>query len=218
LTAAKGAALEAEQGGASPARPLAVNGLVSDLEGAEVEGLVEAGVTVVKLKVGRPDRLEEEAAAAGRLAQRFRLRLDANQAFAGRLDAVVDRWEALPLELFEEPAPWDEARRFAHRLPIGIDESVRGFSSPDAVSALPRAVVLKPTLLGSWSVVEAWARWAHARKCAVVFTHAYETEVGLRCLHRWAERLGSSEWAQGLFPHPFVGDGPVVERGCLRWP
>ena len=136
------------------------------------------------------------------------LRLDANRGLPAHEDP--DAWCGLPIELFEEPAPWPAPLVWASRLPIGLDESLEELSPSDALRPAS-AVVLKPGLLGLDTL--AWADWGRATGRRVIITHAYETEVGMRALVRLAARLAPQE-VHGLAPHRFcTQDALRVEAG-----
>jgi len=210
--------LALQSGASAPTGEVQINALVDEgLRDPDLGRLQAQGIDTVKVKVGRPGQAEAEAAAlAGLTGAGLRVRADANQGMGTDFDP--EAWAALGLDLFEEPAPWPRARDWVSELPLAWDESVRSFE-PAALYATPRprAVVLKPTLLGAFERVAEWTHTARAAGLRVVFTHAYETEVGLRSLLGWTRRLAAEGERHGLMPHRFCdAEAFEVEGGILR--
>lgn len=204
--------------GRAAAAEVRVNGLLDDpLRQRDLGPLLAQGIDTVKVKVGRRGQAEAERAVVSSLsASGLRVRADANQGMGPDFDP--EAWATLGLDLFEEPAPWPRAQAWTEQLPLAWDESVRALD-PRALEATPRprAVVVKPTLLGGFEQVEAWARAASRAGLRFVLTHAYESEVGLRSLVRWARLLGTDGERHGLLPHRFCEpEAFSVEGGVLR--
>ncbi|MEM6369775.1 MAG: enolase C-terminal domain-like protein [Myxococcota bacterium] len=193
-----------------------VNGLLDEvLRDDDLSALVAQGIDTVKVKVGRKGQADAEHRALSELTG-FRIRADANRGMGDDFDP--DAWAALALDLFEEPAPWSRAVRWAGRLPLAWDETVRELAPDDLLTGIrPRAVVLKPTLMGSFERLEAWARAARGAGRRVIFSHAYESELGLAALLRWTRLLAPPGERHGLLPHRFCApDSFVVQGGIIR--
>jgi L-Ala-D/L-Glu epimerase len=123
---------------AEPAGAVPLVGTVNVAPGAPtgptVRALVDAGHTVLKLKIGfdtQQDiaRVREAAAAAAGDAL---LRLDANQAYTPQeARAVLEAVGDLPIELVEQPLPgdqWDEMALLhaSSPVPLMLDEAILG--------------------------------------------------------------------------------------------
>jgi L-alanine-DL-glutamate epimerase-like enolase superfamily enzyme len=195
----------------------------------------ERGHTILKLKIGRPDRTPEQedallcavrAAADGASAGtrvRPRLRLDANGALTPA--DVQARLEALlryGVELVEEPVA-GTALLSLPLLPIpwAADESLADRELADALLAMPRgrrpaALVLKPAQLGLARCL-ALADDAAARGMGLIVTHSFDGDLGHAAACALAAALPAAPWPCGLAPHPGL-QGLLRPQPWLREP
>ncbi|MBK6685087.1 MAG: hypothetical protein IPG45_11525 [Deltaproteobacteria bacterium] len=178
--------------------PLPVAHLVTELD-LERALLLIPGAAALKIKIGRPGRLEEELQLIHALSQatHLPLRVDANQAFHEETPAVLAALAELGVELVEEPCP-DTLALTGSPVPLALDESLfeHGPSRAElAERPFIKALVLKPTCLGLAQTLSlAW------RGPAPIISHTYEGPIGQRVLHALARSL-SSPYAHGVGPY-----------------
>jgi o-succinylbenzoate synthase len=192
----------------SPSTAVPVNGLISfPMEALEeARRMGEAGYESVKLKVGaRP--VAEDARLVRELSEELgnnvSLRLDANRAWGYKAAAQFTRdVAALPLEYIEEPLA--DPRRLPEfvrgfGVPVALDESLVGMESEDLDEhRYARAVVLKPTMLGSISRTLRLAGRALHLGMTPVLSSAYESGVGTAALVALAAGIGEHPVPAGL--------------------
>jgi o-succinylbenzoate synthase len=206
------ALLGAEPGGTRTIAALLGPAASSQL-GSNAERSFGEGYRAFKLKVGGPEGLALELAAAARLRARYgaaiSLRLDANSALsAAELEREGDALRALALELFEEPGA-----RLPAGVPLALDESLQGLDRGRAealwTSRQASAVVLKPTTLGGLS--HCWALAERARKAGIqaVISHCFEGPVAWRAAAALALALPPGS-AHGLAPHAALSGWPSL--------
>jgi o-succinylbenzoate synthase len=164
-----------------------------------------SGIRCLKVKLAAsedPARVAAIAAAAPGAG----LRIDANRTWP--YSEVSDRLTALaplPIDYVEEPC------REAHRLLAGplpcklaLDESLLEMTSDEIQVAVRSpnlaALVLKPTLLGGFSVVLRLAALARRAGAAAIVSHALEGPIGTAACAELALALGG-EHPVGLAPH-----------------
>jgi len=183
----------------------------------EGERLRHAAYQAVKLKVGRRSvaaDVERVRTLRQALGSDVALRLDANRAWT--MDEAVRFMEMtgdLSLAYIEEPL------EDPHRLdafvqqtgcPVALDETTREMS-PEHLGEWPvSAVVLKPTLLGGLSDVQAWCRAAHEQGAVPVVSASYESGVGIRMLAALASALSGSP--AGLSTYTRLADDVLTPR------
>ncbi len=181
--------------------------LAADAE-ERAEQLVSAGVSTLKLKLGRDLERELHLTACLRrrwAAEKVHLRLDVNRAWSTH-EAVqnAERFSMLDVELIEEPcpAPWPDASSSSSS-PWAADESLSGVapSAPWPSGVEPSLLVLKPMLLGGFSACLAWAARAQAAGKRVIISHLFDGPVALAATTHLAFAVQSPELAAGLGPH-----------------
>ena len=169
---------------------------------AEARAAVEAGATVLKVKV----RSGFERAKLKTFADLgVPLRLDANQGWTdGEARAHLHSLEGLPVEFVEEPTASTRALLEGARLPLALDE---GLIEDDSIDPRLAAVVLKPTLLGlRRAIAIAWT--ARAAGIPAIVTHCLEGPIGTAACAELALALGGDR-AVGLAPHPAIADWAI---------
>jgi O-succinylbenzoate synthase len=184
--------------------PLALAAVVDDAE--QARRAFADGIRCLKIKLAADDDPGRVFAIAAAVP-RARLRIDANRSWpraevADRLAALA----ALPIDYVEEPC------RDSHQLlseslpcPIALDEGLLAMSEVEicvALRSIPRlaAVVLKPTLLGGFSVVFPIAALAQSCRVPPIVSHALEGPIGTAACAEIARAIGGRH-AVGLAAH-----------------
>ncbi|HEY0992498.1 MAG TPA: enolase C-terminal domain-like protein, partial [Kofleriaceae bacterium] len=184
--------------------PLALAAVVDDAE--QARRAFADGIRCLKIKLAADDDPGRVFAIAAAVPQ-ARLRIDANRSWpraevADRLAALA----ALPIDYVEEPC------RDSHQLlseslpcPIALDEGLLAMSEVEicvALRSIPRlaAVVLKPTLLGGFSVVFPIAALAQSCRVPPIVSHALEGPIGSAACAEIARAIGGRH-AVGLAAH-----------------
>ncbi|MEM7677878.1 MAG: enolase C-terminal domain-like protein, partial [Myxococcota bacterium] len=155
---------------------------------------------VVKMKVGRPGRWDEELSSLRQWHARFAdatVRLDANRAFGPEAPARLHdlhqlQKRGLDIDFLEEPTPWPWP---VTSLPLAQDESLRKGVLCEGMAA----AVVKPTVLGGLAAGDRWRADGHR----VVMSHTFEGPVAHAALSAWALAFAPNETA-GLGPHAGV--------------
>ena len=202
---------------------VAVNAVIGTLDeccAQRTQAALDAGFTVLKLKLGLAP-VQDELAALKRLATilppQARLRLDANgawdEATAGRMIAGL---AGLPVESLEEPlgfesTPEDQRARFPaahlaalHRLqaaapfPLALDESLATTHWDELLATPPvKRLVLKPMTLGGPIAALRLGQHAQAAGLECIATTTLDSACGTLTAAHLAAALGNS-LAHGL--------------------
>lgn len=199
--------------------------------------LRERGLSIAKLKIGRPGALDADLALIDTLqASGLQLRLDANGSLpVSSLATTLDRLRALDPLLIEEPVPAGDLLSLARHpevargseslacdlrgLPLGLDESLRGASALRWIDQLAargalEAIVLKPMALGGLLPCMALARHAAQRGVGSIASHLFDGPVALAAAAHLALALptpvGRVPLACGLDRHPGLDAWPPL--------
>ncbi len=165
---------------------------------------------VAKLKVGR-QAIDDELALLRelhQLAPLLRLRLDANGAW--NMAQALYFCEHAPVEAIDYiEEPLADARQLAgfyQRSGVGyaLDESLLELDLSRPAPPGLRALVIKPTLVGSEQQIRTLHEWATRQQIALVFSAAYESDIGLSHIRRLAALYSPGQPA-GLDTARFVG-------------
>ncbi len=170
---------------AAPAEQVECHGLVRDAESAAAA--VNAGATVLKVKVRGAEDVARVAAIRETVGPAIRIRLDANGAWTlRRARTLLPRFEPYAPEWIEQPTRGLKTlARLANwtTIPLAADEDVRA-EDLDALCEAVDVVVIKPMFLGGPREALAFARRARRRGLKVCVTSALESRVGrLGALH-----------------------------------
>jgi L-alanine-DL-glutamate epimerase-like enolase superfamily enzyme len=160
---------------------------VTDVE-AEVEALIAAGYTTLKVKAGFDvDRdLARICLIQRAVAGRVPIRLDANQGY-GRDDALrfVAGLDPAGIELFEQPCAagdWDSAVAVAKvsPVPMMLDESIYGLEEVDRAAELKAAAYIKFKLMKAGGLTRLADALGHIRAMGMepVLGNGVAHEVG----------------------------------------
>ena len=220
-------------------QPIPINGLVwmGDIDHMrkQVKDKIAAGFPVIKLKVGALD-FDKELALLHDIrkahpARVITLRLDANGAFS--FTDALDKLKALaPYAIHSIEQPVKAGNPGVMRMlceqspvPIALDEELIGHHSTEERDRLlslinPPYIILKPSLLGGFSVCNDWIRLCRMSGIGYWITSALESNVGLSAIAQYTATLGLNGMAQGLgtgalYENNFPSD--VEIRGGQLW-
>lgn len=151
-----------------------------------------------KMKVGRADP-REEGENVQRYLQRYpqlKLRLDANQAWnlkqALAFAAQIAPENRAQIAFIEEPCQtMSDSLAFAEKTAIALawDESTRRCDFQLQTAPFLRAIVIKPTLLGSFEDCVALLKQAQQFDLDTVISSSLESSLGLNQLARFAQQF-----------------------------
>ncbi|KAG0608149.1 hypothetical protein M758_8G082600 [Ceratodon purpureus] len=155
--------------------------------------LVGEGFSTLKLKVGRRDTPEEDAAVIQAVRERVgadvQIRADANRKWSyQQAIEFANLVRDCDLQYLEEPVEISkDIPRFCKEsgIPVALDESVDEDVST-SYEMLERiasegvvAVVIKPGRVGGFERAASLAAWAHSRGMVAVISSAFESSIGL---------------------------------------
>jgi len=222
-----------------PLPGVAVNGLFmpgyqEDVIAGQIRTLKDAGVKVVKVKIGRlslEDEVRQILDLTDRLGGGIMLRLDGNGSLSGEMYArYFAALRHLPVEYIEEPLPGRELPPVGEASwPIALDESLRRYLDPDEprLSLLPpavRAVILKPGALTGLHAIARCAADDTGSGIKTVLSSSFNTGITLAMLAIFSRFAGlASETAHGLdtlkyFREDILREPPFIHEGILAIP
>lgn len=178
----------------------------------QIEEKVKAGFGVLKMKVGALD-FEEEKGVLERIrsdygSKELEIRLDANGAWSPReARSKMEKLSAYGIHSIEQPIAAGQIEEMAalckdSSVPVALDEELIGIVDREAREELmesikPDYIILKPGLLGGFSVAAEWIGLADKNKAGWWATSALESNIGLSAIAQWTASLGVS-LPQGL--------------------
>ena len=193
-----------------------INGLVwmdsSDEMLKQAFKKVDEGFDCIKFKVGALD-FDEEC----RMLETFRkkyshskieIRLDANGAFAtDEALRQLKELERFDIHSVEQPIKSKQIEMMQEicaisKIPVALDEELIGVDVLTEGKKLlqlikPKFIILKPTLLGGFSLSEQWIKYADELNIGWWATSALESNIGLNAIAQWTSSLQTS-LPQGL--------------------
>ena len=193
-----------------------INGLIwmgeYDFMRRQIREKIEAGFRCIKLKIGAID-FEKELELLRLIRKEFseqelELRVDANGAFAPD-DALekLKRLSEFQIHSIEQPIrqkQWDEMARLCEvtPIPIALDEELIGLKTRDEVRQMlekihPQFIILKPSLLGGFSMAKMFIEEADRQNVGWWVTSALEGNIGLNAIAQWTFLL-ENPMPQGL--------------------
>jgi len=190
-----------------------------------------AGHRAAKLKVGAPGLADDVArvrAARDGLGPDVALRADANGAWSEReARGALDALSAFRLDYVEQPLQADDIEGMARlrrsgRVRIAADESVATADGARRVIEAQAAdvLVLKPAVLGGPARALQLAAQGRRAGCEIVFTHTFESTVGVRHVLHCAAAWGDPAAVHGLPVHDLflddIGAVPRCAQGLVR--
>ncbi|MEA3463445.1 MAG: o-succinylbenzoate synthase [Bacteroidota bacterium] len=179
---------------------------------SQIREKMKLGFRVLKLKVGSLG-FEEELDLLKWIRTEFgtadlEIRLDANGAWTP--DEALKKMELLSpswIHSIEQPIAPGQVEALAKlcrdaAIPVALDEELIGISDPQERRALmehvrPPYIILKPGLLGGFSVASEWIALAEKYRAGWWVTSALESNVGLNAIAQWTWQLEVSR-PQGL--------------------
>jgi len=214
-----------------------INGLVwmgsVEYMKSQIKLLLESGFNCIKLKIGALDFIEEvqllKHVRKDFNAQEITLRVDANGAFSPK--NALEKLKQLSdydLHSIEQPVgvnQWDLMRELCEQspVPIALDEELIGCFSKEKQQELletikPDYLILKPSLLGGFSVADQWITLAKQKGIGWWVTSALESNIGLSAIAQWTYKIKASGH-QGLGTGSLFRNninGPLkINAGCL---
>ena len=178
----------------------------------QIRSKIEMGYRVLKMKVGALEFREELDLLKWIRAEYgtgdLEIRLDANGAW--RPEDALERLASLAgfgIHSVEQPIGAGQPEAMTElckdpAIPVALDEELVGFSSPEGRKDLlqiirPQYIILKPGLLGGFSVAEDWINAARELDIGWWVTSALESNIGLNAIAQWTWQLGVN-MPQGL--------------------
>lgn len=205
------------------ARSVAVNALLAGHTPDDLRRIAGArsgaGFRMFKIKVGVQPVAADLArvAAVRRVLPEAQIRIDANAGWSeGQAREAFAALADMNLEFIEQPLAVGQAavaRRLSaeYEIPLALDEEIA--TVPDAIRlcehGLCDILVLKPMMLGGISACKTVVESAQQRGIGVVFTSAWESDVGLAATLHLAAAYGSPTRAAGLATAGMISQGLV---------
>ena len=167
------------------------------------------GFRILKMKIGAND-FNRELALLKRIRNifpenEFELRLDANGAFSPQ--QVLERLHMLAeysIHSIEQPIRQGQASAMAEvcaksPIPIALDEELIDVTPDGELLDVirPHYLILKPGLLGGFTVCNRWVKLAQDRGIGWWATSALESNIGLNAIAQWCAAQNTS-MPQGL--------------------
>jgi O-succinylbenzoate synthase len=172
---------------------------------SQVREKMQLGFHVLKLKVGALD-IREELEIVKWIRMEFgagdlEIRLDANGAWSP--DEAPERMEQFArfgIHSIEQPIAAGQIGALTRicldpAIPVALDEELIGITDPAARSLLlekvkPAYLILKPGLLGGFSVTASWIELARKQNIGWWITSALESNIGLNAIAQWTFQQG----------------------------
>lgn len=201
---------------------------------SQIREKMHLGFRVLKLKVGALDFSEELDIVRwirSEYGERdLEIRLDANGAWKPDEAAEkMERFARFRIHSIEQPVvsgQWEEMALLCSNgsIPVALDEDLIGVSDPGDMMALlekinPAYIILKPGLLGGFSIVSQWIGLAEASGTGWWITSALESSIGLNAIAQWTGMRGVT-MPQGLGTGALYTNNissPLQMRGEQLW-
>ena len=214
---------------AQTAQLLPVNALLMWDSPESIEKLIADGFTSIKLKIGTApvaDDIDRIAKIRETVGDSATLRLDANRAW--NLDEAVEfAMQIGPdnIEYIEEPTKTSADHKAFYEktgMDIALDETViqegvKSFPDLDHVSAL----VLKPSLLGGFSLTALMMDLAKRSNTTAVISSCFESGLGISSIALFAASMNLTNTPAGLdtlkyFKHDLLASPLQIEQGAIK--
>lgn len=180
-----------------------INGLIwmgsIDFMQTQIKEKLKQGFRCLKLKIGVD--WENEQKILKTLRKQFpktelELRVDANGAFNDKnIWQVLEDLHLLEIHSIEQPIKvknWDKMSEICKKtpIPIALDEELIGINHTlkriellDVIQ--PQYIILKPSLLGGFSICDEWISFAEKRNIGWWITSALESNIGLNAIAQY---------------------------------
>jgi len=178
----------------------------------QIRNKIKDGFRCIKLKIGAID-FNKELELLRLIRQDFNadeleLRVDANGAFSP--NEAMEKLKQLAefkIHSIEQPirqGQWDEMARLCEKtpIPIALDEELIGLKTREDIRKMmkhirPQHIVLKPSLLGGFSMAKLFVEEALYDHVGWWVTSALEGNIGLNAIAQWTALLENT-MPQGL--------------------
>jgi O-succinylbenzoate synthase len=178
----------------------------------QIKEKIVQGFSCIKVKIGGI-KFKEEISLLRHIRKEYNssdieLRLDANGAFT--FQNVMDKLKQLSefnIHSIEQPimaGQWEEMAQICKNspIPIALDEELIGiksyFEKRNLLSTIkPQYIILKPSLLGGFSLSDKWIELANEFGIKWWATSALESNIGLNAIAQWVSSK-TTDIAQGL--------------------
>lgn len=208
---------------------------------SQIETKIAQGFRCIKLKVGAIDFDEEcrllEAVRKKYSAFKVELRVDANGAFpaADALEMLNDlhRFELHSIEQPIKAGQYDDMQRLCReaRLDIALDEELLGLDPLAEGDKMlnyirPKYIILKPGLLGGFTISDEWINNAEALSIGWWITSALESNIGLNAIAQYTsmkeiaipQGLGTGQLYKNNIPSPLeINQGYLINGNLTNW-
>lgn len=214
-----------------------INGLIwmntYEVMREELNQKLAAGYRCIKIKIGAVD-FEDELALIRQIRKKYSaedvtIRVDANGAFSPE-EAMqkLDKLAELDLHSIEQPlkaGQWQAMEKLCRNtpLPIALDEELIGLNTPAERSQMmeaikPQAVILKPSLVGGFSVCDEWIELCENHNAFWWATSALESNIGLNAIAQYTatkdpkipQGLGTGQLYANNFDSPLEIQGDKI--------
>lgn len=178
----------------------------------QVRDKLDQGFRILKLKVGALD-LNEELELLAWIRSEYgagdlEIRLDANGAWSPEEAPVrMAQFARFGIHSIEQPIGPGQIEAMSAlckdpSIPVALDEELIGITRMEEQRQLmekirPDFIILKPGLLGGFSLAQQWIDLAESVGAAWWITSALESSIGLSAISQWTYQLGVS-MPQGL--------------------
>lgn len=178
----------------------------------QISAKLDAGFNCLKLKIGALN-FDDELTILREIRKSFshhvlELRVDANGAF-NQTDVFskLERLNQFQLHSIEQPVKagqWELMKSVCRQspFPVALDEELIGVTDTEKMSGLlqfiqPQYIILKPGLLGGFTISDEWIRLAESQCIGWWITSALEGNIGLNAIAQYTFVKGNS-MHQGL--------------------
>lgn len=192
-----------------------INGLVwmgsKDFMQQQIEQKLKTGFNCIKIKVGAI-AFDEEISLLQFIRSKFpadviEIRLDANGAFnATDVFDKLDQLSKFNIHSIEQPVKQKQPVLMQQvctqsPIPVALDEELIGVPEHEQAALLrllkPGYIILKPSLLGGFTVSNQWIKNAGEQNIAWWATSALESNIGLNAIAQWVYGINHG-MVQGL--------------------
>ena len=207
----------------------------------ELKYKLKEGFNCIKIKIGAVD-FDDELSLIRHIRKHYgpdtiTIRVDANGAFTPEeAPAKLEALAKLDIHSIEQPieaGQWREMEKLCREtpLPIALDEELIGLYTPDRRAEMmtaikPQAVILKPSLIGGFSVCDEWIALCNSHKAFWWATSALESNIGLNAIAQYtasknptiAQGLGTGGLYVNNFDSPLeIRQGAIYYNAAKNW-
>jgi len=209
-----------------------INGLVwmgkKDFMLQQIQQKLKEGFKCIKIKVGAID-FDEEIPLLNFIRQKFsadviELRLDANGAFSeADVFQKLDTLSQFKIHSIEQPVKAGQHELMkkicnSSPIPVALDEELISMKEKEKILLWlnPQYIILKPSLLGGFTVCNEWIQLAEKNNIGWWATSALESNIGLNAIAQWvytknnfmAQGLGTGElYSNNISSSLYVSNG-----------